>query len=71
MATISATTNDGQALPGIPTPLARRRLLPAKHQVRARLGSPGTNPVTACGGALVRQGTVRFQCVPQLTGGAE
>ncbi|WP_224282161.1 transposase [Streptomyces sp. LS1784] len=33
MATTSAATNDGQALPGIHTRLARRELLPAEHLV--------------------------------------
>ncbi|WP_461067549.1 IS1182 family transposase [Streptomyces pseudoechinosporeus] len=33
VATTSATTNDGQALPGIHTRLARRGLLPAEHLV--------------------------------------
>ncbi|MGB8944923.1 MAG: hypothetical protein WCD21_32530 [Streptomyces sp.] len=33
VATTSAATNDGQALPGIHTPLARRGLLPAEHLV--------------------------------------
>ncbi|WP_245194628.1 transposase [Kitasatospora phosalacinea] len=33
VATISAATNDGQALPGIHTRLARRELLPAEHLV--------------------------------------
>jgi hypothetical protein len=33
VATTSAATNDGQALPGIHTRLARRRLLPGEHLV--------------------------------------
>lgn len=33
VATTSAATNDGQALPGIHTRLARRGLLPAEHLV--------------------------------------
>ncbi|MEV5787358.1 hypothetical protein ACGFWD_43105 [Streptomyces sp. NPDC048448] len=39
MATTSAATNDGQALPGIHTRLTRRGLLPAEHLVDGRYTS--------------------------------